>query len=329
MPRNNGSGAFSCYHARDMNGFGFSFEKRPAAPAGPELEDFADNPALYTLLARLPRELRDEHMSRIEHLADDEAEGYLYALHERRAGALRESSVSDESLKPYFDAHQEELWNALETDIFTNNDNLIRNGTTASVKRLDFKDIAAEGAPEDPIAVKYLISPNSKTLSASGEHDMIAEVEQIQAIERAELAAIGANARIRVPHPYFYYQKGKIQCYGMQLIDGINLEQGRSGEYSLEMKQDLAAAFATVDRKALMQEIDMFFDTMHTLCLHGDIKPRNLMVSRDGCLYVIDFGQSVLTSTIDEKSGPAFEELKDAEKQNTKDAMRFFLDSLQ
>jgi len=305
---------------------------RSAAPkeslAQADIDDFADNPTLYRLLRMLPTELRREHINRIEHLEDEEAEGYLYALHERRDAALRESQVSDDTLRPYFESNQERLWQALENEVFTSEENHLGAGTTARIKRLDLTSFAPDAALPESLAVKYLVTPNSKTLSASGEHDMVAEVEQMQAIERAELAAIGVNARVRVPHPYFYYQKGKTQCYGMERIDGVNLDQGISGSVSPTMREELARAFADVDREALFEEIDMFFDTMHGICIHGDIKPRNLMASRDGKIYVIDFGQAVLATAVDEKSQAAFEELKEAEKSSTRDAVRFFLDAL-
>lgn len=293
-----------------------------------DIEDFADNPTLYRLLRRLPPELRSEHMRKIEHLEDEEAEGYLYALHERRDAALRESAVSDDALRPHFESNQERIWSALETEIFTREDNHVGAGTTARIKRFDLSEYADGEELPDALAIKYLVSPNSKTLSASGEHDMIAEVEQMQAIERAEIEAIGKDARVRVPHPYFYYQKGKTQCYGMELIDGVNLEQGISGSLQADAKETYRKAFAGVDREALYAEIETFFDTMHAICIHGDIKPRNLMASKDGHIYVIDFGQAVLATAVDEKSQAAFEELKEAEKRSTKDAVRFFLDGL-
>ncbi len=301
---------------------------RAESAVTPDVEDYADNEVLYRLLRRLPDELRQEHLARIEHLEDEEAEGYLYALHERRNAALRETAVSDEVLRPYFESNQERLWQALETEVFTSEENHIGAGTTARIKRLDLAGYAEDDALPASLAVKYLVSPNSKTLSASGEHDMVAEVEQMQAIERAEIAAIGADARVRVPHPYFYYQKGKTQCYGMELVDGVNLEQGISGSLQPAMREELARVFAEVDREMLFKEIDAFFDTMHSICIHGDIKPRNLMASRDGKIYVIDFGQSVLATSVDEKSQTAFEELKEAEKASTRDAVRFFLDAL-
>ena len=53
------------------------------------------------------------------------------------------------------------------------------------------------------------------------------------------------------------------------------------------------------------------------------------MVSRDGHFYVIDFGQSVLASGVNEQSASAFGEIKDMEKKQAKDAIRFFLDALE
>lgn len=319
----------SCYHAGNMERIPSTQrtarENPPRAIA--ELEDYTDNETLYTLLARLPKELRQEHLTRIEHLNDDEAEGYLYALHERRDAAIRESNVSDEELKPYFEEHKRTIWESLETSVFTDEQNHIGAGTTARIKSFDLSSFGPN-APVSEVAVKYLVTPNSKTLSASGEHDMVVEVEQMQAIEQAEIEANGTDTRVRVPHPYFHYRKGKIQCYGMERIDGVNLEQGAAGRFDSDFKDALRSALKDVKRDTFMNDIDRFFDTMHSICLHGDIKPRNLMISRDGTLYIIDFGQSVLATHVDEKSQSAFEELKEMEKRSTKDALRFFLDRL-
>ena len=303
--------------------------KQSKAEPLPELSDYQDNKELHTLLTRLPAELRVEHMRRIQHLEDDEATGYLYALHEKRGNALRESQVSDESIQPYFNEHSKEIWSALESYVFTDAGNHIGAGTTARVKRFDLSEVAGPNdKPMPSVAVKYLVTPTEKTLSVSGEHDLILELEQLQKIERAELEQNGPDSRIRVPHPYFFYRKGKIQCYAMELIDGINLEQGRNNSYSSEIRDELRMAFKDVDRKELFAQLGAFFDTMHSFCVHGDVKPRNLMVSRDGHVYVIDFGQSLLANRVTEKSADAFGEIKDMEKKQAKGAVRFFLDAL-
>lgn len=321
----------SWYHNQDMpkrEGVG-NWPKQSKAEPPPELSDYLDHKELHLLLSRLPAELRTEHLVRIQHLEDNEATGYLYALHEKRGNALRESQVSDESIQPYFTEHSKEIWSALESHVFTDVDNHIGAGTTARIKRFDLSEVAGPNdRPMPSVAVKYLVTPTEKTLSVSGEHDLILELEQLQQIELAELEANGPDTRIRVPHPYFFYRKGKIQCYAMELIDGINLEQGRSNTYSQEVRDELREAFRGVDRKELFAQLNDFFDTMHSFCVHGDVKPRNLMASRDGHIYVIDFGQSLLANRVTEKSADAFGEIKDMEKKQAEGAVRFFLDAL-
>jgi serine/threonine protein kinase len=179
------------------------------------------------------------------------------------------------------------------------------------------------------VAIKYLVTPTSKTLSASGEHDLIEEVGQLQKIEEAESSQHEQMQYMRVPHPYFYYQKGKTQCYAMEVIDGINLLEGMENRYPAGLsKEEMRDSLKDLDQEILMSEVDQFLDTMHTICIHGDVKPANFMVSREGKFYMIDFGQSTLAINVDEKSGPAFENLKDEEKKNAKQAIRYFLDAL-
>lgn len=281
------------------------------------------------LLKRLPLELRGKHIERIAHLEDEEAAGYLYALHERRDAALRESVVSDSVMAPFFAEHQEEIWHALETHVFTDTENYLGNGQTAQVKRFDLNQIDEEhGTEQQSVAVKYLVTPDEYTLSVSGEHDLILEVEQIVKIEQAELQSLGSEARIRVPHPYFYYKNRKIQCYAMQLIDGVNLEVGTSGDYDPELKADFQKALKEVNEENLLKEIDSFFDTMHTICEHGDIKKANIMVSRDGHFYVIDFGRSRLKTSMDERAQATSEEWKEGEKKRAKQVISDFLRAL-
>lgn len=306
------------------------FEGAPSMGVGRqpdvELEDFADSPQLTTLLKRLPAELRQVHMQRIADLSDEEATGYLYALHESREEALRESDVSDESLTVYFGEHEKEIFSALETHVFSSTENHVGAGTTARIKSFDLSQFGQDEAPT--VAVKYLVSPTQKTLSVSGEHDLLAELEQLKKIEEVEREALGMHSRLRVPHPYFYYRKGKTQCYAMELIDGFNLEQAVDEDMRPDQKEALRSALENLDEEALMEEIDVFFSTMHSICLHGDTKPRNIMVSNTGQFYIIDFGQSVLATSVDERSGPAFDQLKEDEKSNAKNIVKRFLKTI-
>lgn len=310
---------------------------RPPRPAieldVSDIEDYKDNEALYRLLRRLPSELLPLHLARIAHLSDENAYDYLHALHERRDDALRESMVSDPELAPYFAKHERAIWNALETEVFSNEERSIGRGSTAKVQRFNLEEVGGEESPVPELAVKYVVSPNETTISAAAEHDLLLEVEQLERLEEAEYAALGPDARVRVPHPYFYYEKGKIQCYAMELIDGVNLELTMP-DGSLKppmnptLKQDLQESFRDIDEETLFVELDQFFDTMHSLCLHGDVKPANMMVSRDGHVYVIDFGQPKLLTSVEERHYETLQDRKEAEKRVAREAVRTFLRSL-
>lgn len=314
-----------------MEGLPLFPESSPARPAEGEAieasaEDFADSPELYGMLRRLPLELQGMHAGRMSDMDDADALVYIQGVLEKRNMAVRESVVSDADVEPYFHDHQEEVWRHLETDVFTDTDNLLGYGQTARIKEFHIED----GDGEDlPLAIKYLVTPTEKTLSVSGEHDLILEVERVRAIELAEKRHESKVPHIRVPHPYFYYKKGKTQCYGMELIDGVNLEQGISAAANEDVRAELRTALAGIDRQALMDELALFFTTMHEICIHGDVKPANIMVTKEGLFYVIDFGQSTLTNDIGDKDRDAFEVLKSDDIENAQRSVRQFLDALE
>lgn len=290
------------------------------------IDDFGDMPQVQNLLHRLPPELQSVHATRISTMDEDDAFVYMHELLEHRESAMRESVVSDEGVAPYFHAHEREIWKDLETRVFLDPENFLGSGQTAKVKKYELQDSRTK--TEIPLAVKYLLTPTEKTLSVSGEHDLIREVERVHAIEEAEHEIHADNLRIRVPHPYFYYKNEKTQCYGMEYIDGITLEQGIRGDYDKDLKEALQQNLQTLKRDDLFEEVDLFFDAVHHVCLHGDIKPGNIMVSREGKFYVIDFGQSVLAHEIGDKDREAFEVLKQDEKDGTKGAITRFLNAI-
>jgi serine/threonine protein kinase len=284
-------------------------------------EDYVDNPALYGLLKRLPSELITFHTTKIEsgNMADEEAISYIKDVLKKREAATTVSEISDSSIKKHFEGRESEIFEHIENDLFFDQESQIGSGMTAKVKlyEIETENIIV------PTAVKYLVTPTSKTLSAQGEHDMILEVERLVEIEKLEEKSKGHLTHLRVPHPYFHHRTEHIQCYGMEYIDGVTLEQASEQKWrDSTLKGDIAEALKNTTMESLFDEIDMFYSNMHEYCLHGDMKPGNMMIGRDGTLYIIDFGQSVLISHIPDKARGQLEVLKEDEIKFSKDAVR-------
>lgn len=304
-----------------------SFSRNPSPDEDlATFDDFADHEVLSTLLKRFPKELRDTHAGKIGDMSEEDAIEYLESTLGKREEAVQESVVSDQTAETYFAGHEAEIWKDLETTVFTDTENFLGKGQTARIKRYDLKD--KDSGKEIPLAIKYLLTPTEKTLSVSGEHDLILEVERIRDIERAEDQVAGKVPHLRVPHPYFYHKNRKIQCYGMELVDGINLEEGIEGKYDEGLQASLREKLSGIDREALFEEVEYFFDAMHTVCLHGDMKPANMMISKEGRFYVIDFGQSVLMNDVPDKAQEALSVLKEDDKKNARAALTQFLNAL-
>jgi serine/threonine protein kinase len=276
----------------------------------PDIEDFAGR-SFYTLLKRIPSEHLQKHLIRIENneYSDDEAVDYIVSILERRTEALTETVISDATILEKIKDRKEDIFRELETDVFSSQENFLGSGMTAKVKYYEINDL--DTGEVLPIAVKYLVTPTKMTLSASSEHDMLLEVERIQRIEKIEEEA--HLEYIKVPHPYFHHQNENIQCYGMELIDGFDLSKPLSDMPNSEAKDALVQALANIPDTVIEQEIETFFQKMHTYCLHGDIKPANLMVDSKGKFYVIDFGQSRLVTEIPDKAQEQLYVLRDDE----------------
>lgn len=297
------------------------FENQPNSN-NPEtsIEDYSDAP-FYNLLERLPQELALFHLNKIieQDLDDNSAIEYLSEIINLRREAVTSTVISDDQARELFAGHEKELFRELETTIFNQTDNILGAGTTARVKRFDLsgEEISL------PMAIKYVISPNASTLSASEEHNMVREVERMQAIEDIEKDV--SFEYLGVPHPYFHHTTSNMQFYGMQLIDGPDLDFDAQAISEYELPDELLEKLEVIDTEKLSTEIDMFFEKMHTYCLHGDIKPKNIMIDNSGKFYFIDFGQSVLANTFYEKDRDRFDNLKEAEVAATKEAIKIYI----
>ncbi len=303
------------------------FENPYARPANQQyfVEDHRDEP-YYPLLIKLPPSLRLHHVQHIEeaNLNANEATAYLAGVIESRKAATTETHLSDPEIEAFFadPDRKTEFLKQLESSVFQSP--TIGEGQTAKIK---YYELLTE--PDNkpiPLAIKYLLTPTAKTLSAAAEHDMLREVERIKAVEERERAA--AVERIRVPHPYLHHKNEQIQCYAMEHIDGADLKQVLDGTTDDEL-MDTLVDFYTPDREAaLSTEFTTFLEAMHGYCLHGDIKPANLMIDRTGRFYVIDFGQSVLVQDIDEAGREQLDNLKEFEHEQVRTTLRLFFRKL-
>ncbi len=285
-----------------------SFEFKPA--------DYDSEP-YYHILKRFPAELGMRLMKYAEdqEMSDEEITHYLSEQLEGRLESTTNSEISDAHIQELAAGHEKELFHALETSVFTNPDNYLGTGMTARVK----SHYVGFGDEIVPMAIKYVVTPTAKTITAEQEHNVIKEVERMRMIEEAEIKFERRSKYIRVPHPYLYHTTDSIQLYGMELIDGITLEQASAeGMLHAEFKEALKnSRLADLQPEEMNGYIRRFFETMHQYCLHGDIKPRNIMISREGILYVIDFGQSVMVHNIPGGAEERVENLKEDEIKQT------------
>lgn len=261
----------------------------------PEREDFLTAP-YYHLIKKIPDELIQKHLIYIEEnqLNPQEATEYLEDVLELRSDALTETVISDETILEKIKNQKEAIFRHLETDVFSSQENYLGSGMTAKVKYFEIEDLGTKEVL--PIAVKYLVTPTEMTLSASSEHDMLLEVERIQKIE--DIEADAQLTSIKVPHPYFHHQNAEIQCYAMELVDGVDLSKKLGDLQNGDKKEALINAIASVDIETVFKEVEIFFNRMHEYCLHGDMKQANMMVDSQGTFFVIDFGQSRLVTDI-------------------------------
>ncbi len=301
-----------------------------------EIADWLETEAdeVQALFKKIPRPLWKRHYEKIaERLAAAPESDpisqvrskveYLSRIVDARKAGLEEFKSEDVNFKELISDPRlgERLQGLLESP-----DDMLGAGMTAQVKRLSLA--------EKDVAVKYLLTPTEKTLSAEGEHDMLWEVETVTHIEEEERRA-GVGQRIRVPHPYFFYKNEKLQCYGMEEVKGRNIEQlARGGASSMSEEGARPEAIWNAlrrkyadpkEQEALFEELDRFATAMHAVCIHGDIKLANMMVNEDGTIFLIDFGQSIDANSMSDKTREQFDELQALERSQLKHCVRSLL----
>jgi len=288
------------------------------------IHDYDDAP-FYHLLLEMPPELARTHIKHIERegMTDEESTVHLESIIVQRTEKVSAYSVNDERIQQAIKGREKEFFKTLDTTVFHSVDNYLGTGMTAIVK---FFEVQTDTGPI-PVAVKFVTTPTKKTISAEQEHGVIKEVERMQKVAKMQQNFPNRGKHVSVPSPFFHHTTDKIQLYGMEHIDGVTLESVYTDTgLPHELKSSLRdSPLAKISFEELEGYIERFLTTMHEYCLHGDIKPRNIMVDKKGHLYIIDFGQSVLSNNFDEKSQDAFENLKIDEIKQTKLIVRKLL----
>jgi len=289
-----------------------------------ELKD--SEPELLKYFGLLPKALWGKHLASLQVLTEEHRSepkeviaerriNYILGIIDARESALVESNTYDQKVKETLLNSKDridDLGKSLREVLITQG-NMLGYGQTARVKSMHLN------GSEEPIAIKYLLTPTPKTLSADGEHEMLHEVETLVHIEDSK-ERFGNFDHIGVPHPCFYYKRGKLECYGMSQIDGVTLQEVLNGDGGYHEARDAALQAINMryaseeEKKSLETEIDTFMRRVHEACLHGDINPKNIMVDITGKFYLIDFGQSVPMRTMLDKTRDQFENLQDEER---------------
>lgn len=265
-------------------------------------EDYEGTP-FYPLMQKLPEKLAIAHVVKMDEAgwSDEEIEIALTELVSKRNEIIREGKISDERLEAQLTPEQKQnLFNDIETRVISNRENFLGEGTTAQIKQHEVTLTQNDEETVLPLAIKYVVKPRRGTLRAESEHNVIKEVQQLQAVDKAERKFPNRSRFIRVPHPYLHFSSDKIDSYGMEVVNGYNLLQvAEPGVTPLAFKEALLnSELFHLDQNELDGYVDRFVETMHEHCLHGDMKPRNVMVNEEGVLYLIDFGQSLPVNTL-------------------------------
>ena len=105
-----------------------------------------------------------------------------------------------------------------------------------------------------------------------------------------------AQAAARLSHPnivnvYDVIDEGSIHCIVMELIEGITLKSYIAKKGMLDIKEAVGIAIQVAQGIAAAHEQKI---------IHRDIKPQNMLISKDGKVKVADFGiaRAVTTQTM-------------------------------
>lgn len=129
------------------------------------------------------------------------------------------------------------------------------------------------------VCIKYVVSLSPLDIPVESEVDILNKLNNF------------VVEGIRTPTVYFkQVGYGRKQFYGMERIDGRDLGQILEDP---DKNAELVYIASQMDREVVMQRLTAYFTEMFKVhkITHGDIRQVNLMLDKNGELYVIDFGK--------------------------------------
>lgn len=151
--------------------------------------------------------------------------------------------------------------------------------------------------PDVPnVCIKFLHSPQMQRYSPEREFGILSSVNEIA----SELKVL----KVPQAHAVAVHNEADKSFFTMETIDGITLQEmidtaSKRKEMFNQSGISESQVIDILSDKSLQGKMKRDLETIHKHgILHGDIHPRNIMMSRDGTFYLIDFGNAMITSAL-------------------------------
>lgn len=207
----------------------------------------------------------------------DEVEAYR-GFHQRlrKFILMREDALATYDFKEGMSDEEKDRIRSFDREVMSvygQPDNFLGNGGTAEVYEMNTDDV---------LCVKFI---TNQELYDESNH-MRVESQYLSRVYEAT-----KESPVRTPYLAFLrIHPTEGHSYGMEKVDGASLSQ------ILEFPDkypDLVNLAAEIDRERVRAELLAFVDEMHEAGVtHGDLFKRNIMLDREGRVFVIDFGKA-------------------------------------
>lgn len=250
------------------------FEQQTPAPT-----DFEKKEEVFLSdVARLPKEFQAQWMERYEgSLEQEDALAVFAELSEfklRRKQALNSSTleVHSDVVNPDIRSQIDDVHDSIQHS-FGRGEFFLGNGASAEVYIL-------------PIAPSLCVKHITNQEAYNENNHMREEYAFLDKLHKFTVAGV------RTPKPYFIrIHPTEGHSYGMERIDGENLSRILEEPHK---NVDLIMMLKQVDRTAMEQSLLAYVTELQEQfgISHNDLFKRNIMVDRQGNLYIIDFGKA-------------------------------------